>query len=338
MKKLKQALSLTLALVLSLALAVPAFAAEHTAFPEWFTYEFDIPKVEKDITLHSSYEIPGPNPDSTSLNDNCYYFFNKKSEFKVSNVSANGVVAVMVYPYKWDAERGIYDYNMRDGVYALKSDGTWNFWTWHESSMDQAGFLKPGQSITYRMPDAASEKDVLYAVFTCAWDTAVSPDNGGEYHFEYCSFLPEGSADIGSSAGQSSQPTANVPAGSVAYTVQKGDTLSSITTNYYGDNAQRYALYNANAEAFQKTGGKLVPGMVLTIPAALNKVSRIPAAVAGAGEKLYTVKLGDTLGRIAAAEYGNVNAYKAIFERNNDRLKNANTIYEGQVIVLPAIK
>ncbi len=33
-----------------------------------------------------------------------------------------------------------------------------------------------------------------------------------------------------------------------------------------------------------------------------------------------------------------VNAYKAIFERNADRLKNANTIYEGQVIVLPAKK
>ncbi len=133
-----------------------------------------------------------------------------------------------------------------------------------------------------------------------------------------------------------SQPAVTAPEGSVAYTVQKGDTLSSITTNYYGNNAQRYALYNANAEAFKKTGGKLLPGMVLSIPAVLNKVSRIPAAAAGAGEKLYTVKAGDTLGQIAAAEYGNVNAYKAIFERNSDRLKNANTIYEGQVIVLPA--
>lgn len=27
--------------------------------------------------------------------------------------------------------------------------------------------------------------------------------------------------------------------------------------------------------------------------------------------------------------------YKAIYERNADRLVNANTIYEGQVIVLP---
>ena len=32
----------------------------------------------------------------------------------------------------------------------------------------------------------------------------------------------------------------------------------------------------------------------------------------------------------------NLMKYKAIFERNADRLVNANAIYEGQVIVLPA--
>ncbi len=134
------------------------------------------------------------------------------------------------------------------------------------------------------------------------------------------------------------QPAVTVPEGSVAYTVQKGDTMGFIATNFYGSNANRNALYNANLEAFKKTGGKLVPGMVLAIPATLNKVNRIPAPSAGEGEKLYTVKAGDTLGKIAAAEYGKVNEYKAIFERNSDRLKNANTIYEGQVIVLPAKK
>ena len=54
------------------------------------------------------------------------------------------------------------------------------------------------------------------------------------------------------------------------------------------------------------------------------------------GETLYTVKVGDTLGAIAKATYGDVMKYKTIFERNADRLVNANTIYEGQVIVLPA--
>ena len=62
----------------------------------------------------------------------------------------------------------------------------------------------------------------------------------------------------------------------------------------------------------------------------------IAAPAAADGETLYTVKAGDTLGAIAKATYGDLMKYKAIFERNADRLVNANTIYEGQVIVLPA--
>ena len=62
----------------------------------------------------------------------------------------------------------------------------------------------------------------------------------------------------------------------------------------------------------------------------------IAAPAAADGETLYTVKAGDTLGAIAKAAYGDLMKYKAIFERNADRLANANTIYEGQVIVLPA--
>lgn len=50
----------------------------------------------------------------------------------------------------------------------------------------------------------------------------------------------------------------------------------------------------------------------------------------------YTVKKDDTLGAIARTVYGDVMQYRTIYERNADRLVNANTIYEGQAIVLPA--
>ena len=50
----------------------------------------------------------------------------------------------------------------------------------------------------------------------------------------------------------------------------------------------------------------------------------------------YAVKTSDTLNAIAKTTDGDLMMYKAIFERNADRLVNANTIYEGQVIVLPA--
>ena len=114
-----------------------------------------------------------------------------------------------------------------------------------------------------------------------------------------------------------------------SYTVKKGDTWSNICINFYGTNAQRYALQKANK------GVALKEGTVIILPEKMGKDSLIPAPAAGAGEKLYTVKAGDTLGKIAAAEYGKAGEYLAIFERNADRLKNANTIYEGQVIVLP---
>lgn len=130
---------------------------------------------------------------------------------------------------------------------------------------------------------------------------------------------------------QSQQPTEPaVPDAPGSYTVKKGDTWSSICINFYGNNAQRYSLMNANK------GMKLTAGTVITLPEKLGKYVLIPAPSAAEGEKLYTVKRGDTLSKIAAAEYGKAREYKAIYERNADRLKNANTIYEGQVIVLPA--
>jgi len=49
----------------------------------------------------------------------------------------------------------------------------------------------------------------------------------------------------------------------------------------------------------------------------------------------YTVKAGDTLGKIALAHYGIVEKYQAIFEANRHILSNPNTIYVGQVLTLP---
>ena len=124
------------------------------------------------------------------------------------------------------------------------------------------------------------------------------------------------------------QPAAPAAAGS--YTVKKGDTYGTIALNNYGTYGVWSELYKANK------GAKLTEGATLVLPETLGKVARINAPAAASGETLYTVKAGDTLGAIAKATYGDVMKYKTIFERNADRLVNANTIYEGQVIVLPA--
>lgn len=137
--------------------------------------------------------------------------------------------------------------------------------------------------------------------------------------------------------GSTAPATPSAPAETTApdapgtYTAKKGDTWSIICTNFYGTNAQRYALKKANA------GVTLKEGAVITLPEKLGKDTLIAAPVCAEGEKLYTVKAGDTLGKIALATYGSMSQYKAIYERNADRLKDANTIYADQVIVLPVI-
>lgn len=113
------------------------------------------------------------------------------------------------------------------------------------------------------------------------------------------------------------------------YTAKKYDTWGHIALNNYGTYGVWRQLKKANGNKEVKAD------MAITLPEKLGDYTRLPEQVVAEGEKLYTVQAGDTLGKIAAATYGNASLYKAIFERNADRLKNANTIYEGQIIVLP---
>jgi nucleoid-associated protein YgaU len=50
----------------------------------------------------------------------------------------------------------------------------------------------------------------------------------------------------------------------------------------------------------------------------------------------YTVKSGDSLSKIAKAEYGDANAYMKIFEANKPMLADPNKIYPGQQLRIPA--
>lgn len=124
----------------------------------------------------------------------------------------------------------------------------------------------------------------------------------------------------------------------IVYTVKAGDTLGLISLNTYGNYNYVSALYKANQAVLKKAGGKIYKGLEIIIPHTIaNGVSAIAPAAAGEGEKLYTVKPGDTLFKIAQAAYGDGNKYKAIFERNSIRIANINTIYAGHVIVLPNV-
>lgn len=66
-------------------------------------------------------------------------------------------------------------------------------------------------------------------------------------------------------SGSSSAPAGNTPEREVTYTVQKGDSLSKIARDQYGDGGKWKAIFEANRD--QITNPDLIhPGQVLRIP------------------------------------------------------------------------
>ena len=60
-----------------------------------------------------------------------------------------------------------------------------------------------------------------------------------------------------------------------------------------------------------------------------------PPAGARPQERTYTVEEGDSLSKIAKAVYGDPNQWKAIYQANQDTIKNPDLIFPGQVLKLP---
>ena len=52
----------------------------------------------------------------------------------------------------------------------------------------------------------------------------------------------------------------------------------------------------------------------------------------------YEVKRGDSLSKIAKAQYGDAMKYPVIFEANKPMLKDPNLIYPGQMLRIPPLE
>ena len=63
---------------------------------------------------------------------------------------------------------------------------------------------------------------------------------------------------------------------------------------------------------------------------------QMTVAEAAPESQFYTVKSGDNLSKIAKQYYNDANQYNKIFEANRPLLKNADDIYPGQVLRIPA--
>ena len=63
--------------------------------------------------------------------------------------------------------------------------------------------------------------------------------------------------------------------------------------------------------------------------------SNVQGGGSSTATKIYEVKPGDSLSKIAKREYGDGNAWKPIFEANKDILKDPNKIFPGQKLKIP---
>jgi nucleoid-associated protein YgaU len=74
-----------------------------------------------------------------------------------------------------------------------------------------------------------------------------------------------------------------------------------------------------------------------TAKADFSDVQSGSSSTADAAEKIYTVRSGDSLSKIAQREYGDAKKWRRIFEANQDQIKNPDLIHPGQQLKIPAL-
>lgn len=83
--------------------------------------------------------------------------------------------------------------------------------------------------------------------------------------------------------------------------------------------------------------GKVDCQIEVKAAAATAAPAQASQASSQAESTFYTVKAGDTLGKIAAAVYGNAGKYPVIFEANKPMLSDPDKIYPGQSLRIPPL-
>lgn len=75
-----------------------------------------------------------------------------------------------------------------------------------------------------------------------------------------------------------------------------------------------------------------------TTSASVESTRSTETSPAPSANQTYTVQKGDCLWNIAKKYYGNGSKYTVIADANKGKIKNANLIYPGQVLTIPALK
>ena len=141
------------------------------------------------------------------------------------------------------------------------------------------------------------------------------------------------------------KPLATKPASPAAsttqYTIQSGDTFSSIAMELYKDEKKWTAIAQANPLV---DPARLKVGQVIRLPdleqfhkQREQQLDEIKAAVARptAGSKTIIVQPGDTLSHIARRVYGNAGLWDTIFQANRDKLDTPDKLKVGMKLTIP---
>ena len=80
----------------------------------------------------------------------------------------------------------------------------------------------------------------------------------------------------------------------------------------------------------------LIAGNVIGIAQVNNQMTILPIAAPEPESKTYIIKKGDTLSAISKQFYGDANKHPLIVKANQPMIKDADEIYHGQVLRIPA--
>jgi len=135
------------------------------------------------------------------------------------------------------------------------------------------------------------------------------------------------------------------PPATVTHVVKKGESLSGISRLYYDAPGRWRLIVEANKDLV-KDPNRIRPGMKLVIPfppsARAKKLGKAGgnARMLGVktpvpGKKIYEVRKGDTLYKIAAKFYEDGRAWKDILAANSDLIKGPQELQPGMRLILP---
>lgn len=137
--------------------------------------------------------------------------------------------------------------------------------------------------------------------------------------------------------------------------VQIGETLESISRNWYGTPNNVAVIKAANKEYFDwlaainkmnKTNVEVEAGEFIVLPGkglrdpiarhAIRGIETVPVGlnIPTYSEGMYLVKKGDTLSSIAAKLYGTTAGYQILLEANLGKVTNPNNLFVGQWLVV----